>query len=501
MKTASEVVQYFENLYNNKAVYVYGANAQIITKELCDSLYLKYGSEQYNQKYYNDKFIEGAGRIGADCSGAFYPVSGWDGTAQVYYNRCTQKGSINLINKSVPCLVFKGKDTSSINHVGFYCGNGYVIEMMSSKENCKKRTLEAGKWNYFGIPAWIDYGSASIAYGIDVSSFQGTIDFNAVKKAGYQFVIIRTVLKNGKFDDKFEENLAKAELAGMKIGVYIMSYALTSMEAVTSAQKIINALGGNKYPIFLDLEADGHQMEKIGKAGIANISKAFMQTCQQYGFPFYIYCNLDWYRNVIDASLKPYAIWIARYGRNDGKYDPTYKPNVGEKIWQYSSQAVIPGIKGNVDVNACYDMGIFGGEGSVTPVTPTPTVTTEKINVIGVVTGNDVNLRQAPNTDSAIIKKYNKGNYIQLIGKMSNGWYKTNEGYISGKYVKYLEGKVANCNKVNVRMLASKLSPSVKVVPAGTEFYVIVGQGEWFNVLLKDNTVGWIKKDYVELLG
>ena len=106
-KKTVEVISYFENLYNSKSVYLWGANSEIITKELCDRLYKTYGSSTYNKAYYDNKFKEGQGRIGADCSGAFCPMSGFDTTAQVYYDKCSSKGDISSINKYKPCLVFK----------------------------------------------------------------------------------------------------------------------------------------------------------------------------------------------------------------------------------------------------------------------------------------------------------------------------------------------------------------------------------------------------------
>ena len=505
MKTANEVVQYFENLYTNKAIYVWGSNGQIITKELCDRLFKAYGNKTYTQEYYNNKFLEGAGQIGADCSGAFYPVSGLDKTAQGYYNACSVKGHINYIDKAMPCLVFKGASPVSINHIGFYCGNGYVIEMKSSKDNCTKSKLESGKWSFFGIPKWIDYGNSNnITFGVDLSACQTRVDFNALKSQGYKFVILRSIVKSGALDDKFQKYYAEAKKAGLKIGVYILTYALSEVDAITSAQRIIAILKGDIVPIFLDLETDGGQLGKIGKAGINRVAKAFLQTCNQYGYSCYIYCNTDWYKNVLDQSLRSKAIWIARYGKNNGTYDVNYKPNIGEKIWQYTSRGQISGISSGdhnyVDVDACYDMSIFGSTPTVNKAVPSYTVT--KMNVIGVVTGDSLRIRQEPNTDAAVVGSYNKGDNVSLIGKTSNGWYKTNKGYIHGDYVKYLEGKITNCNKVNVRMGASKLTPSVKVLIAADndQFYIISGMGDWFNVLLKDNTVGWIKKDYVELI-
>ena len=437
MKTVNEVISYFENLYNNGAIYLWGANGQIITPELCDKLYKTYGNRTYNKEYYDNKLKEGLGKIGADCSGAFYPMSGFDATAQGYYDKCTDKGVISHIDRSKPCLVFKGTASNKITHIGFYLGDGNVIEMKSSKENCVKAPLDDNGWKFYGVPKWIDYGKANNpVLGIDVSSIQKTIDFKAVKAAGYEFAILRTILKSGKMDEKFAENYSKAKQVGMKVGVYILSYALSEMEATISAQKIMAALAPDTVPIFFDLESDGHQMEKIGKAGIANVTRAFIKTCQQSNYPVYIYCNMDWYKNVLDSSLKPYAVWIARYGKNDGRYDASYKPNLGEKIWQYTSRGSVPGIKGNVDLDVCYDMSIFdSGQNAKQP----PSYVVETINKVGKITANSLNIRKEPTKDSPSLGYYHKDEVVPLIGYVpDNGWYKTDKGYISGKYVTLL---------------------------------------------------------------
>ena len=114
-KKAEEVIAYFESLYKNRAVYLWGCNSEIITKELCNKLYGWFGSPTYNKAYYDNKYKEGAGRIGADCSGAFYPMSGFDTTAQGYYNECSVKGNISSIPNK-PCMVFKGESTKKITH-------------------------------------------------------------------------------------------------------------------------------------------------------------------------------------------------------------------------------------------------------------------------------------------------------------------------------------------------------------------------------------------------
>ena len=161
MIKASEAVKYFEQLYAGRAVYLWGANGEVINQALCDKLFKTFGNSTYSKAYYDRKLAYGKGRIGADCSGAFRPISGFDDTAQGYYNRCIKKGKIGQIQSEKACLVFKGKSEKRITHIGLYLGNGNVIEMKSSKDDCVKRTLKAGKWDYFGIPDWIDYGGAA----------------------------------------------------------------------------------------------------------------------------------------------------------------------------------------------------------------------------------------------------------------------------------------------------------------------------------------------------
>lgn len=152
-----KVVEYFENLHKNKAIYLWGANSEIITKPLVDKLYKIFGSATYNRKYYDDKLKEGLGKIGADCSGAFKPVSGFDTTAQGYYDKCKTKGKIGQLPLSKVCLVFRKNLVGRITHIGLYCGNGYTIEMKSSKENCVKEKLNKSRWTHYGIPLWIEY--------------------------------------------------------------------------------------------------------------------------------------------------------------------------------------------------------------------------------------------------------------------------------------------------------------------------------------------------------
>lgn len=210
MIKAQDAVKYFENLYSNHAVYLWGANGQKITPELCDKLYKSFGNGTYTKAYYNNKLKYGQGRIGADCSGAMYPISGFDDTAQGYYNRCPLRGNIGQIPKDKPCLVFKGKNDKKINHIGFYCGNGQVIEMKSSKDDCVKRPLKDGNWKYYGVPSWIDYGNgqASTETGQDLPTLRRGDKGEAVKH--WQKYLQMCLLYAGEIDGEFGSKTEKA---------------------------------------------------------------------------------------------------------------------------------------------------------------------------------------------------------------------------------------------------------------------------------------------------
>lgn len=154
MIESKKITEHFKKLYENKAVYVWGMNCEEITPHSIEIAIAQHSSSTYPRSYYIAKLEEGLGRLGADCSGAFFPVSHYDTTAQGYYNRCVTKGSIKGIPDK-PCMVFvQGK--KKIDHIGWYDGKGRVIEMRSSKMNCRYDKLDS-RWDYWGLPDFVDY--------------------------------------------------------------------------------------------------------------------------------------------------------------------------------------------------------------------------------------------------------------------------------------------------------------------------------------------------------
>lgn len=189
--------------------------------------------------------------------------------------------------------------------------------------------------------------------GIDVSSWQGKPDWPKVSNSGVKFAILRIHQKSGT-DASFEHNYKGCKSNGILIGGYKYSYALTPAQAIDEAENLISVLGGRglDFPVFYDLEWS--QQRSLGKQAIENIAVAFLTRIKKAGYKVGIYCNLDWYNNVLTDALKQYDCWIARYPASDnGSVQERLRPNAGVG-WQYSSKGKVPGISGNVDMDVFY---------------------------------------------------------------------------------------------------------------------------------------------------
>lgn len=195
--------------------------------------------------------------------------------------------------------------------------------------------------------------------GIDVSKWNGDIDWKAVAGAGIDFAIIRVGYRGYTggtlVEDKyFRSNIAGATKAGIKVGVYYFTQAITEAEAVEEASAAIAAVKGYHldYPIFVDTEwsnkdKDG-RADKLSKSQRTKVVKAFCKTVQNSGYRVGVYASKSWYKdNLYADELNDYFIWVAQFSTEctyTGKYD----------MWQYTTQGSVPGIKGNVDMNVCY---------------------------------------------------------------------------------------------------------------------------------------------------
>ena len=192
--------------------------------------------------------------------------------------------------------------------------------------------------------------------GIDVSKWNGSIDWNAVKNSGVSYVIIRCGYRGSSTgalieDPKFVSNIKGAKAAGLKVGVYFFSQAVNEAEAVEEASMALNLVSGYglEYPIFLDVEASGGRGDAVDTATRTAVCRAFCATIQNSGYKAGIYANKTWLTTKMNAgSLADYKIWLAQYASA-----PSYTTTKYD-IWQYTSKGSISGISGGVDMNISY---------------------------------------------------------------------------------------------------------------------------------------------------
>lgn len=189
---------------------------------------------------------------------------------------------------------------------------------------------------------------------IDVSSYQGDINWVQLRESGIKTAILKIIRKDLNPDKKFEKNWTGCQAAGVHVhGVYNYSYATTVAKAQKDARKVVEILGSRKTKVYLDVE-DSCQ-KGLGKL-LISIIDAYASVIQESGLDFGVYTGESFY----NSYIKPYAdlnydLWIARYGKNTGQVDERYKPRIlGIEGWQFTSKAVVPGVPGKCDMSVWY---------------------------------------------------------------------------------------------------------------------------------------------------
>lgn len=194
--------------------------------------------------------------------------------------------------------------------------------------------------------------------GVDVSTYQGTVDWAAVKDAGVDYVIVRAAYRGyetGKIvpDDLYEQNIRGAADAGLHVGVYLYSQALSEDEAREEADYLLGLIEGLPvdYPVVYDQEeytADQARTDGLtGEQATLN-ALAFCERVYDAGYIPMIYTNNDWAQNMYDMErLDHYPIWYADY---------TAAPSLtgGFAMWQYTDSGQVPGVTGPVDLNLLF---------------------------------------------------------------------------------------------------------------------------------------------------
>lgn len=189
--------------------------------------------------------------------------------------------------------------------------------------------------------------------GIDVSEFQGKIDWEKVKNDGIEFAILRCGYGmdfSNQDDVEYERNANECERLGIPYGVYLMSYANTVEKARSEAKHVLRLIEGRKISlgVWHDIEDNGTS-GAINKETLTNIINTFCNTIKNAGHRVGVYANLNWLENKIEKTIKDnYDIWVAQYYSKceyEGKYI----------MWQHTSSGKVNGISTNVDMNILYE--------------------------------------------------------------------------------------------------------------------------------------------------
>ncbi len=188
--------------------------------------------------------------------------------------------------------------------------------------------------------------------GIDVSKWQGSIDWKKVSNDGIDFVMIRSSFGYEDTDPKLKNNVSGCEKYGIDYGFYHYIYATNTAEARKEAKYFLKAIKNYNptYPLVLDIEENFYK--KMSKKKVTDIVVTFMKELEAAGYYAMIYSSPSFIKECLDTSrIAKYDIWIACWGDTE-KLDLHYDGHYG--MWQYSDEGSVDGIKGDVDLDYAF---------------------------------------------------------------------------------------------------------------------------------------------------
>lgn len=213
--------------------------------------------------------------------------------------------------------------------------------------------LDGGEMQY------IQNGQVLSHKGVDVSKYQGKIDWQAVAADGVEFAIIRLGIRgygeegNIVLDDMFHTNMKGAQAAGIKVGAYFFAQAITVEEALEEAQFVLEQLAPYtlEYPVVYDVEkvsASSGRMNALTREQRTEVALTFMKAIKDAGYTPMLYANMEMLTVLIDiARFEEYHKWYANYGST------LYYP-YDFSMWQYTEKGSVNGIQGDVDMNISF---------------------------------------------------------------------------------------------------------------------------------------------------
>lgn len=282
----------------------------------------------------------------------------------------TVKAAPKSVTISPSSLTLKVGQTSSLTAAGnsgsysnMYTWSSSNTQVLKISTSDGKATVSAMKLGTATVTATAFNGvkatlkvtvKGSAVKAIDISEWQGTVDFKKVKAAGYDYVILRAGYGRETYqkDGSFETYYKNAKAAGLKIGAYWYSYADSATDAKKEAQTCLKCISGKTFnlPVYYDLEDSS--MTHLGKTTLTNIALKFCETIEASGYKAGVYANTDWYKNYLDKSKisAKYSTWLAKI---DGDFSA-----VTDDLHQYSWNGKVNGISVDVDLDYIYNLNI-----------------------------------------------------------------------------------------------------------------------------------------------
>ena len=277
--------------------------------------------------------------------------------------------------------------------------------------------------------------------GIDVSKWQGKIDWQKVKNAGIDFAIIRIGYRaeNGQLyrDGNADYNIQQAQKVGILVGVYFFSTAINSSEAIEEAQWTVSAIKGYhiSYPVVYDCEGfknNDSRMYNLTAEQRTQNALSFLDTVKKSGYEGMFYSSKsDLTDNTafnISEIEEKYKIWVAQY--KNPPYPQSQKPDYDGRydMWQYTNKGMVSGVEGNCDMVVSYFEKTTAEpkDESTEVVTAKPPKTQEELQYTDVsedVTAKDkVNLRAGAGTNFDVVALLENGTVVKRTGVGKNGW-------------------------------------------------------------------------------
>lgn len=249
-------------------------------------------------------------------------------------------------------------------------------------------TITDDFYKYFGISKTSNSEKNSAIFGIDVSEWQGVIDWAKAKAGGIKFAILRAGISS-RADKCFATNYAACENAGIPVGAYWYCTATTVADAKAQAKLFLQIISGKKfsYPVYMDLEEP--EQFALGKAKCSELADAFLTVLEQAGYFAGLYCSTSYLQQYLTDSIRSrYAIWVAQYYTSctyDGDYGIWQYNVAGNAEYDIIGQKSIPGIVGECDMDYCYTdypsiikaAGLNGFTKTTQPTEPEPEPTPE----------------------------------------------------------------------------------------------------------------------------